>query len=148
MVSNIIGQGMEDRVTELVRKVLTLSVSFSIVVAILLNLFPQVFLAVYGQDASFTAAAIPVVRVLSLALILMSFATVTLNTITGTGNTRINLLIEVITIVLYCLYVYFVMERWRWSLAVGWMSEWVYWISTFTMAFFYIRSGKWKGKVI
>jgi putative MATE family efflux protein len=148
MVSNIIGQGLESRVLELIGKIIRLSTSFAIVVAILLNIFPGVFLSVYGQDPAFTAAAIPVIRIVSSALVLMSFATVWLNAVTGTGNTRVNLLIELITIVFYCCYVYFVLERWNLSLVAGWLSEWVYWLSIFILSFLYIRSGWWKGKVV
>ena len=148
MVSNIIGQGMEERVTELIHKILKLSVGFATIVAILLNLFPRAFLSVYGQDEAFVAAAIPVIRIISSALVMMSFATIWLNAVTGTGNTRINLAIEVITMVFYCCYVYFVLERWNCSILYGWMSEWVYWCSTFLFAFLYMRSGRWKGKKI
>jgi len=148
MVSNIIGQKMEDRVIELIHKILRLSVGFAVIVALLLNIFPTAFLAVYGQDAAFSAAAIPVIRVVSSALVMMSFATIWLNAVTGTANTRINLLIELITIVFYCCYVYLVLERWNMPILYGWMSEWVYWLSLFIFSYLYIRSGKWKGKVI
>ena len=148
MVSNIIGQGMEDRVTELIYKILKMSVGFATVIAIGLNLFPRVFLSVYGQDEAFMEAAIPVIRIISSALVMMSVATIWLNAVTGTGNTRINLLIELITIVFYCCYVYFILERWQLSIIYGWMSEWVYWCSTFIFSFLYMRSGRWKGKVI
>jgi len=148
MVSNIIGQKMEHRVLELIGKILRLSVSFALIVAVLLNLFPEAFLAVYGQDAAFTQAAIPVIRVVSSALVMMPFATVFLNAVTGTANTRINLLIEMITIVFYCAYVYLVLQHWNMSIIYGWMSEWVYWGVIFILSFLYIRSGKWKGKVI
>ncbi len=148
MVSNIIGQKMEHRVMELVYKILRLSVSFALLVALLLNFFPEVFLAVYGQDAAFTAAAIPVIRVVSSALVMMSFATIWLNAVTGTANTRINLLIELITLIFYCIYVYLVLQVWNMSIIVGWMSEWIYWGVIFILSFLYIRSGRWKGKVI
>jgi multidrug resistance protein, MATE family len=148
MVSNIIGQGMQDKVTELIRKIVRLSLSFSVIVALLLNCFPGLFLSVYGQDPAFTQAAIPVIRIVSSALILMSFSTIWLNAVTGTGNTRVNLLIELITILFYCSYVYLTLERWNMSLVVGWMSEWIYWLSLFIMSFAYIRSGGWRGKVV
>ena len=138
MVSNIIGQKMEDRVIELVLKILKLSVGFAVIVALLLNIFPEVFLAVYGQDAAFTTAAIPVIRVVSSALVMMSFATIWLNAVTGTANTRINLLIEFITIIFYCLYVYLVLQRWNLSILYGWMSEWVYWLSLFIFSLVFI----------
>ncbi|HVV03945.1 MAG TPA: MATE family efflux transporter [Puia sp.] len=148
MVSNIIGQKMEGRVLELIKKILQLSVGFAVIVALLLNIFPELFLSVYGQDAAFTTAAIPVIRVVSSALVMMSFATIWLNAVTGTANTRINLLIEFITIIFYCIYVYLVLQQWNLSIIVGWMSEWVYWGVIFVLSFLYIRSGKWKGKVI
>jgi multidrug resistance protein, MATE family len=148
MVSNIIGQGMQDKVTELIRKIVKLSLGFSVIVALLLNCFPGLFLSVYGQDPAFTRAAIPVIRIVSSALILMSFSTIWLNAVTGTGNTRVNLLIELITILFYCSYVYLTLERWNMSLVVGWMSEWIYWLSLFIMSFAYIRSGLWRGKHI
>ncbi|HEY8968398.1 MAG TPA: MATE family efflux transporter, partial [Puia sp.] len=148
VVSNIIGQKMEDRVLELIKKILQLSVGFAVIVALLLNIFPELFLSVYGQDTAFTAAAIPVIRVVSSALVMMSFATIWLNAVTGTANTRINLLIEFITIIFYCIYVYLVLQQWNLSIIVGWMSEWVYWGVIFILSFLYIRSGRWKGKVI
>ena len=148
MVSNIIGQKMENRVVELIKKILHLSVGLSIIVALLLNIFPELFLSVYGQDAAFTKAAIPVIRVVSSALVMMSFATVLLNAVTGTANTRITLLIEFITIVFYCIFVYLVLQQYNMSIFYGWMSEWVYWGVIFILSYLYIRSGKWKGKVI
>ncbi len=148
MVSNIIGQGMEDRVQELIGRIINWSLGMALLIAALLNLFPKTFLSIYGQDAAFTTAAIPVLRVVSIALIMMSFSVIWLNAVTGTGNTRINLWIEAITITFYSIYVYFVLEKWHGSLVVGWMSEWLYWGSMFSMSYIYMRSGKWKGKVI
>jgi multidrug resistance protein, MATE family len=148
MVSNIIGQGKEERVRELIGKILNWSVGIAVVIAVSLNLFPGLFLSLYGQDASFSQAAVPVLRVVSTALIMMSFSVIWLNAVTGTGNTKVNLLIEFVTIVFYSIYVYIVLEVWHCSLVVGWMSEWLYWGCMFTMAYFYMRTGKWKGKVI
>lgn len=148
MVSNIIGQGMEDRVIELINKICKLSLIITFCIFAGVNLFPRVLLSIYGQDAAFIAAGIPVLRVVSFAIILMSFSVVWLSAVTGTGNTRINLLIEAVTIFIYCFYVYFTLEKWQMSIVVGWISEWVYWLSIFIQAFFYIRSGRWKGKVI
>jgi len=146
MVSNIIGQGKEDRVIELIKKVVWISTGISIVVFILLNAFPRLFLSIYGQDPGFIEAAIPVVRIVSSALILMSFSSIWLNAVTGTGSTKINLMIEVITIIAYCLYVYIVLEVFDMPIVYGWMSEWLYWSFIFALSYLYIRSGKWKGR--
>lgn len=148
MVSNIIGQGRQDEVIPLVNRIMKLSLGVSSFIFLILNLIPYWFLTFYNQGDGFVEEAIPIVRIVSVALLLMSVGTIWLNAVTGTGNSRVNLLIEFITIVVYCIYVFFVLEKWNLSLAWGWVSEWVYWISMFVMSFFYMRSGKWRDKVI
>lgn len=148
MVSNIIGQGRQEEVIALIKRIAGISFSISSVIFIILNLFPGWFLSFYGQGDDFIQEAIPVVRVVSLALLFMSFATVWLNAVTGTGNTVVNLTIEMITIIIYSVYCYIVLEYLDLPITWGWGSEWVYWISMFSMAYIYLRSGKWKNKKI
>ncbi len=148
MVSNLIGQGKQDKVIEVINKIVRLSTSAAIIVGIFLNLFPGVFLSIYGQHVEFIEAAVPVVRVVSSALVLMSFSAIWLNAVTGTGNSKMNLLIEFITITAYCIYVYVVLQVLNLSIVVGWMSEWLYWTSIFSLSYWYIKSGKWKGRKI
>jgi len=148
MVSNLIGQGRQDSVIEIIKKIVRLSTGSAIVVALLLNLFPSLFLSIYGQDREFIQSAIPVVRVVSSALVLMSFSAIWLNAVTGTGNSKVNLLIEFITILFYCIYVYLVLEVFKLSIVVGWMSEWFYWGSIFSLSYWYIKSNKWRGRKI
>lgn len=148
MVSNIIGQGRQDEVIGLVKRIAGMSFSISGIIFIVLNLMPHWFLGFYGQGPEFIAEAIPVVRIVSVALLLMSVGTVWLNSVTGTGNTVVNLTIETITIVVYSMYVYIVLEYLNLPITWGWASEWVYWISMYSMAWFYMRSGRWKNKNI
>jgi multidrug resistance protein, MATE family len=148
MVSNIIGQKRDDDVLPLIWKISKVSLVISLVIVVFLNLAPQIVLSVYGQSESFIVDAIPVVRVVSVALLLMSFSTVWLNAVTGSGNTVVNLTIETITIVLYCVYVYVVLVWLFLPITWGWASEIVYWVSMFSMAYWYMKSGRWKGKVI
>lgn len=146
MVSNIIGQGRGDEVMALVRRIVRCSLAISLVLFLLLNLWPEWFLSFYGQEQDFIRDAIPVVRVVSIAILMMSFGTVWLNAVTGTGNTTVNLWIEMITLIIYVVYVYVVLERLYLPITWGWASEWVYWLSMFSMAWFYMRSGKWRSR--
>ncbi|MGL6267023.1 MAG: MATE family efflux transporter [Chitinophagaceae bacterium] len=148
MVSNIIGQDKRDMVIPLIKKITGLSVGFSIVLFIPLQLFPGEILRLVQDNQAFIREGIPVLRIVAVAILLMSFSTIWLNAVTGTGNTRTNLGIEFITIILYSLYVYFVLEKWNMEITYGWMSEWLYWLSMFTMSFLYMRSGRWRKKEI
>jgi len=148
MVSNIIGQGRQEEVLPLIRRITGISFLISACVFIILNIDPRLFLGIYGQGEGFIDDSIPVFRIVSVALLSMSIGTVWLNAVTGTGNTMINLIIESITIVLYIIYVYLTLEYWNLSIVWGWGSEWLYWISMFGMSFLYFRSGRWKNKNI
>lgn len=148
MVSNIIGQGKHHEVLPLIKRVVRLSLGISFVLFLILNWVPEWFLSFYGQGAEFIQEGIPVIRIVSLALLMMSFGTIWLNAVTGTGNTQVNLGIELITLVIYSAYVYLTLEYFHLSIVWGWGSEWVYWISMFAMAYAYMRSGRWKNKEI
>ena len=148
MVSNIIGQGKKDKVIFLIKKITRLSFIFTATICLFMNLFPAVFLSLYGRSGDFIDDAIPVMRIVTIGVLFMSVATVWLNGVTGTGNTRINLAIEIITIVLYSIYIYLVLQVWKLSLAWAWSSELLYWIVLFVLSFIYLRSGRWTKKVI
>lgn len=148
MVSNVIGQGMKEEVPLLIRKIVTISTCAGLFLCCVLNVFPGELLSVFGQNSAFTDEAIPVVRVISLALVIASFGMVWLNAVTGTGNSRINLGIELVTIIAYLIYVYVVLEVLRLPILIGWMSEWLYWTMLFVLSYMYMRSGRWKAKVI
>lgn len=148
MVSNVIGQGKKDEVIHVIRKIVTLSTGIAVCFCIVLNLIPGIFLSVFGQGKDFIEQGLPVVRVISFAMVLMSFSIIWLFSVTGTGNTRVTFLIELFTITLYNIFVYVVLEKLKLSITIGWMSEWLYWICMFIPSFFYIRSNRWRKKVI
>lgn len=148
IVSNIIGQGRSDEVLPLVRRIAGISLGFAFLVFCILLLAPEWFLSFYGRGDDFISYAIPVVRVVAVALLMMAYSTVWLNAVTGTGNTRVNLLIEAFTLVIYCVYVYVVLEYYHLPITWGWFSECVYWFFMFLLSWWYLRSGKWRGKQI
>jgi putative MATE family efflux protein len=148
MVSNIIGQGKKDKVIFLIKKITRLSFIFTATICLFMNLFPAVFLSLYGRSGDFIDDAIPVMRIVTVGVLFMSVATVWLNGVTGTGNTKINLVIEIITILLYSIYIYLVLQVWKLSLAWAWTSELLYWFVLFVLSFMYLRSGRWTKKVM
>jgi len=148
MVSNLIGQGKQEEVVPLIKKIIQLSAGSILIIAILLNIFPEPFIALFGQDQAFTVEALPVLRVVTLALLMMSFSTVMINTVTASGNTRVTFYIEAMAILFYCAYVYVTCEYFFLPITYGWMSEWLYWICLFAPSFLYVKSGRWKNKKI
>jgi putative MATE family efflux protein len=148
MVSNIIGQNMHDKVIPLIVKIMKWSLGFALGVFILLNIFARPFLSIYGQGEGFMQEGVPVLRVVSVALLFMSIATVWLNAVTGTGQSKINLAIEFIAIIIYLTYTYLTIEYFRLPITIGWMCEIIYWLSLLIPSFLYIKSMRWKGTKI
>ena len=148
MVSNVIGQGLQNEVMTLIRRIMFWSFGFATIVFLLINAFPEYFLMIYGQGDGFIQAGIPVLRIVSIAMLLMSVSVVWMNAVTGTGNSKLNLITETAAIILYCLYVYLVLEKWNLSITVGWGSEWLYWTTLLIPSVWYMNSGKWKHKKI
>lgn len=127
----------------LVKRIATLSLGSTILIFIPLQIFPEVLLNALNLDPSYMQMAIPVFRVVTFAILIMSVSTVCLNAVTGTGNTRVNLMIETFTIILYCFYIYYVLEIKNLSIAWGWGSELLYWSSILILSLGYLLSGKW-----
>ena len=148
MVSNIIGQNMQDKVIPLINKIVKWSFGFALMVCILLNVFAHQFLSIYGQGEGFMQEGIPVLRVVSFALLIMSIATIWLNAVTGTGQSKINLAIEFVAIIIYILYAYLTIEHYQLPITIGWMCEIIYWLTLLIPSYLYIQSKRWKDKKI
>lgn len=148
MVSNVIGQKRQGEVVNLVWRITQISTGIALAVAILLNIFPEQVIGIYGTERDFIEAGIPVLRIVSIAMIFTSFAVVWLNAVTGTGNTRVNLAIEIFAVTLYNIYVFAVLEKMNLSISWGWGSELIYWTAMFIPSYWYMNSGKWKKKIV
>ena len=148
MVSNVIGQGKQDEVKKLIRKIMFWSLGFATMVCLLLNIFATSFLSIYGQGPEFIHEAIPVLRIVTIALLIMSASTIWLSAVTGTGQSKITLSIEFVAIIIYIIYIYTTLEYFNLPISIGWMSEIIYWISLLLPSYLYIRSNKWKNKKI
>lgn len=148
MVSNVIGQGKNEEVLALIRRIVRIGVSVGAVFFVLINLFPVLFLSVYGQGDTFVKDGIPVLHVVSLVMILQPVAIIWLNAVVGTGNSKKNLYTEAMAILVYTMYVWLVLEVFHLPVMIAWMSEWIYWIIIFIPSFLYMKSGQWKGRTI
>ena len=146
MVSNLMGQKREDKVKEAITRIMILSMLLCGVTTLIINIFPNAFFGLFGQGNLFVQEAIPVLRMVTAGLLIMSVGNIWLNGVTGTGKTKVNLAIEIIAISIYLIYTWIVMKVHYTTLAMAWSNELVYWTSILIMAFWYIKSGKWKSK--
>lgn len=147
MVSNLMGQRRETIVLAAITRIMLWSFALCSVMCLLINIFPTIFFGLFGQGKEFVAEGIPVIRMVSAGLLLMSIANIWLNGVTGTGKTKVNLLIEIIAITGYLIYTWIFMKVHYTSLTVAWSNELIYWSIIFILSFSFLKSGRWKTKV-
>ncbi len=148
MVSNVIGQGKSNEVLSLVTKIAKISLGITAAICLVLLSFSTEFLSLYTEDVSLIVLARPSLYVIVTATLIMSVSSVLFNAVLGTGNTMVNLFIEVFCVGCYLVYCYIVIERNHMSLQWAWGSEFVYWTTLFTTSILYLKYGRWRGKAI
>lgn len=144
MVSNLMGQQRHDKIIEAITKITYWSIGLCFFMCAIINIFPEQFFMLFAQNKDFIAEGIPVLRMVSGAMLVMSVGNIWLNGVTGTGKTTINLAIEIVAISLYLLYTVYFMKIHYISLAMAWSNEFVYWSIIFIFSFAFLKSGKWK----
>jgi putative MATE family efflux protein len=148
IVSNLIGQGKTEEVMVAVRKILLLSIITSIVV-ILGNIFvPGYLLSFFTNDAALIRDSIGILYILSISMVLFAVAIVYLSAVSGTGDTRVSLIIETVAITVYLIYLFYTTVVRRQSLEIVWAAEIIYWILIGALAFMRLRSGRWREKYL
>jgi multidrug resistance protein, MATE family len=148
MVGNLIGQGKYDDIFMVIRKNVIVSLGISLLMGSIYLLFPAQVFGIYTQDANLIAKALNPIKIVVIANFLLAISTVVFNAVLGTGNTRVNMIIEFTAITIYIVYIQIVIEQKHMSLSWAWGSEFVYWLSILIMAVSYLRWGRWKEKVV
>jgi putative MATE family efflux protein len=144
ILSNLIGQGRQEEIFKIIRKLTVISVSGMCIFVCILNIYPELFFNIFGQSSGFIASGIGPLRVVSIAMVMLCVGVIWLNAVVATGKTKVVFWIEFYGIVAYLVYVWYVIEIMKCHLSVAWMSEWVYWILLFALSYLYLKYGNWR----
>lgn len=148
LVSNTIGGGKQNEVLNLVKRLSFMSLGVMVVMIALIATLPRLVVHIYTDDPLLINEIIAPLYVMLSSLPLYSIGTVLFSSISGTGNTRSALKIEIISLLFYVTYMWFIIVYLRSSVALAWTTEHVYWLLLTIIPFFYLRKGKWKEKKI
>lgn len=150
LVGNTMGAGRIKDVIPLIKRICLMSVSIILVVMVVTSIGAEFWISLIAprEDISLIPASVAPLLVVVCALPICSLSTVVFNSISGTGNTRAALMLEIITLVMYVLYMIWVVIYKQASVAVCWTVEYVYWGGLLIMALLYFRYAKWQTKVI
>lgn len=144
-VSQLIGRGHDHQLGLLLRRVLRLCLLMVGVLAALCLAFGAHVLGIYTTDAALIAQTLATLRVVALASLSQAMGFVMLNAVSGTGRTRVSLVIEMLTLSIYMAYTYAATVGLRLQLPAVWCSEFIYGTLLALGAWLYLRSGRWRG---
>ena len=144
LVSNTMGAGHVEKVRSVINRTSRMSLATALFCALVMFTIPDQLLSVYTNDAALIADARYSVFVIAVALIVASVANVQLSGISGTGNARASLMVEVPCQVLYmsCIFIF---AWWlKWPVAACFICELVYYISLLVFSLSYLHFGHWR----
>ncbi|MEZ5083966.1 MAG: MATE family efflux transporter [Bacteroidales bacterium] len=148
MVSNLLGENNADHVIPTIKRISKISF-LSILGLILFGLlFTEPFISIYTNDPSLMMETKAPFYVVLGVMVIFSVAMIIFNGVSGTGNTRISLLIELVTMLIYLALAYTLAVIFSLPITYVWFSEFVYFLLLGVLSIFYLKFGKWKYKVI
>jgi Na+-driven multidrug efflux pump len=148
LVSNIIGEGKNNAVMSLIYRISRLSMSIMAVALLLLCLFSKSILSLYTNDLSLINEAVPSIYVITVALIIGSIACVFFNSVSGTGNIKSAMLIELAVLALYVAQIYVMGMYYKLPVHYCMTAEIVYFAGLLVGSALYLRFAEWKKKKI
>lgn len=148
LVSNMIGAGLTEQVLKTTHKIMRIALLTVVPFLVFTFFFPSLFAHIYTDDAGLILASLPVIKVVAVAVAFFAVGNIVVNVVSGTGNTKTALLIEVLTLSFYISYVYLTAILIPQPLYIVWMSEFVYWSFISVLGYLYILKGNWRKKQI
>jgi len=144
LVSNIIGQGRIEEVTPLIRRILWISLTATLLVVQANLFFPRQIASFFTGEAHLVEATVPLLYVISLALVAFSVGMILFSGLSGTGQTMMALRIELLSIAFYLLTAFILAVGLRAAAPVVWFVEVVYFSLLGLFSYVYLRKGHWK----
>lgn len=144
LVSNTIGQGKHEMVIPLIFKVFLIGLTINLVLIQIIIFFPEPIVSFYTDSQTLIDATVPLLRVISVAMIAFAFGMILFNGLSGTGKTMLALKIEIGSIIFYMLTAIFLAFFLNAPASVVWSVEIVYFSMMGIFAFVALKIGNWQ----
>ena len=148
LVSNIIGEGHQDKVMSLVKRIMKLSYGTVSAMILAFCIFPESIARIYTDIPDLIRAAVPSLVVMCSSYFLAIGGQVFFLAVSGTGSTRTAFRLELIALTVYMAYCTVIIGWMKMDVAICWTAEHVYSGVLLACSWWYMRSGRWKNRSI
>lgn len=148
LVSNLIGQGDKAYVAATIRQHVRIAYLCIVPLLVFFALFPNLILGIYTDMTDLRMASIPTLWVLCTSYLFMIPSNIYFQAVSGTGNTRTALLLELGVLAIYIVYTTYLILYLKVDVAWCWTTEHIYSIFILLFSYLYIKKGNWQKKQI
>jgi len=138
MMGNFIGQQKNQYIVQGIKKLMIVGGIFGAVVSIILYYFRFSLIDFYTEDVPVKDLVLTGLKVIYFSSIIMCMSTVAFNAVIGVGQTRKSMIFEVSSVILYCLYLYVIVDVLNLDYYWSWTSDYVYWTALIIMSGIYM----------
>ena len=146
LVSNIIGEGHQEKVMSLVKRIMKLSYGIVSAMIICFCLCPEAIARIYTDIPSLVTASVPAIMVMCSSYFLNVGGQVFFLAVSGTGSTKTAFKLEMVALAFYIVYCTVIIGILKLDVAVCWTAEHVYSGMLLLCGWLYMRSGRWKDR--
>ena len=144
LVSNIIGEGHQEKVMSLVKRILKLSYGIVSIMVLLVCIFPEIVGRIYTDIPDLIDASVPAIIIMATSYILNVGGQVFFQAVSGTGSTKTAFKLEMIALVVYTAYCTVIIGMMKLDVSICWTAEHVYAGMLLICSLWYMSSGRWK----
>ena len=148
LVSNIIGEGQQEQVPSLIRRILILAYGCVSAIVLTICIFPESIARIYTNIPGLITACIPAMLVMATSYSVAVGGQVFFLAVSGTGSTKMAFRLELVALATYMVYCCTVIGLLKPDVAVCWTAEYVYSGMLLICSWWYMRSGRWKNRQI
>lgn len=144
LVSNAMGAARTGDVMLIIRRCIAMSYAVIVPLIIIIAFIPQTYMRIFTDNVAILQGSVASVYVMLGFNLIAIPACIFFHSVSGTGNTRLALGVEVVATILYAVAIYGIIFSIRADVAVCWSVEYVYWTTILICSALYFRYGKWR----
>ena len=148
LVSNIIGEGHPEGVVPVIRRVLLLCTITMLPLLVFFFLCPHLIIGLFTDIPNLVQASVSTLRVMCVATLVTLPWNVYLQSVAGTGDTRVCLRCDAVALGIYAVYCIYIIGIRHSSIAMCWTADGVYSLCIWIQCIIYIHRKKWVNKTI
>ena len=144
LVSNAMGAARTGDVMLIIRRCIAMSYAVIVPLIIIIAFIPQTYMRIFTDNVAILQGSVASVYVMLGFNLIAIPACIFFHSVSGTGNTRLALGVEVVATIFYAIAIYGIIFSIRADVAVCWSVEYIYWTTILICSALYFRYGKWR----